>query len=106
MKKLDKNKKICPIKNISWLFNDVYAVHIIKNLLKNKKSRFTDFKNQIENICDATLAKNLKTLEKENIIEKEELKTFPPTTNYYLTNKGKDFSKVLKKIEDYSNRYI
>jgi len=108
MKKVDKKSKTnksCPIENVSWLFNDVYAIHIIKNLLKNKKSRFTNLKTDINNICDETLTKNLKTLEKEGIIEKEKLNTFPPTTNYFLTKKGKDFSKVLKKIEDYSIKY-
>lgn len=103
--KVKKNNKDCPIENVSWLFQDVYAVHIIKNLLENKKNRFSSLRGEIKNICDATLSKNLKTLEKEEIIEKEILKTFPPTTNYFLTKKGKDFSKVLKKIEDYSSKY-
>ena len=98
-------KQICPIENVSWLFHDVYTIHIIKSLLSKKKIRFTEFKSQIANICDETLTKNLKTLQKENIVEKEVLKTFPPTTNYYLTQKGKDFSKVLKKIEDYSKKH-
>ena len=99
-------KSSCPIENVSWLFHDVYTIHIIKTLLANKKVRFTEFKSNIDNICDETLTKNLKTLKKEGIIEKENLKTFPPTTNYYLTQKGKEFSKVLKKIEDYSKKYF
>ena len=108
MKKTVKKKiqrEICPIERIAWLFQDVYAIHIIKNLLQNKKSRFTNLKENINNICDATLTKNLKILEKEGIIEKETLKTFPPTTNYFLTKKGKAFSKVLKNIENYSIQY-
>ncbi|MEI6352481.1 MAG: helix-turn-helix domain-containing protein [Candidatus Nomurabacteria bacterium] len=108
MKKTVKNNKSksCPIENVSWLFHDIYTIHIIKTLLNKKKIRFTEFKFEIKDICDATLTKNLKTLEKEKIIEKETLKTFPPTTNYYLTKKGKDFSKVLKNIENYSKKYI
>lgn len=104
--KKSKSIKTCPIENVSWLFHDVYTIHIIKNLLQKKKNRFTNLKSEVNNICDATLAKILKTLEKEGIIEKEELKTFPPTINYSLTKKGKDFSKVLKKLEDYSKKYI
>ena len=104
--KSKKKKEICPIENVSWLFRDIYTIHIIKTLLANKKVRFTEFKSEIKNICDETLNKNLKTLEKEEIIQKEKLKTFPPTTNYYLTEKGKEFSKVLKNIENYSKKYL
>lgn len=105
VKKVEKAKS-CPIENVSWLFHDVYTIHIIKNLIQKKKTRFTSLKSDIPNICDATLAKILKTLEKEEIIEKEELKTFPPTVNYNLTKKGKDFGNVLKNIENYSKKYI
>ena len=105
VKKINKEES-CPIENVSWLFHDVYTIHIIKNLLQKKKNRFTNLKSEIVNICDGTLAKILKTLEKENIIKKEELNTFPPTVNYSLTKKGKDFSKVLKNIENYSKKYI
>lgn len=104
--KKSKKGEICPIENVSWLFHDIYTIHIIKMLLANKKVRFTEFKSQIKDICDETLTKNLKTLEKEEIIKKEKLKTFPPTTNYSLTKKGKDFSKVLKNIENYSKKYF
>jgi DNA-binding HxlR family transcriptional regulator len=104
--KSKRKKEVCPIENVSWLFHDVYTIHIIKTLLAKKKIRFTQFKSEIKNICDETLTKNLKTLLKEEIIEKEVLKTFPPTTNYYLTQKGKEFSKVLNKIEDYSKKYF
>lgn len=104
--KVNKKVKSCPIENVSWLFQDIYAIHIIKILLNNKKVRFTEFKSNIKNICDETLTKNLKTLQKENLVEKEILKTFPPTANYYLTKKGKDFSKVLNNIENYSKKYL
>jgi hypothetical protein len=111
MKKIVKAKKkrvkkpVCHIENLSWLFQDVYAIHIIKNLLKNKENYFVNFKEEIKDLCDATLSKNLKTLLKEDIIEKEELKTFPRTVKYSLTKKGKGFLKILNQIEAFSKKY-
>lgn len=99
------SKEKCLIQNIHWFFDNIYNIYIIKNLMENKVNRFSCFKKEINNICDATLAKNLKILESEDIIKKEVLKTFPPTTNYYLTQKGKELKKILTSIEKYSTKY-
>lgn len=98
--KNQKNKKEnSKIKNIEWLFNNVYYIYIIKNLLEKKENKFSILEKEIHGISTATLSKNLKKLEKEKIIKKEILKTFPRCTNYKISKKGKKFLKIIKEIE-------
>jgi len=73
--------------------------------LTKKENNFVNLKEDIKGLCDATLSKNLKTLLKEGVLEKEELKTFPRTVKYSLTKKGKDFLKILRQIETFSKKY-
>ncbi len=69
-------------------------------LASKEKARYSDIKKQKYVIGDRTLSHILKELQKQNIIERKVLSTFPISTNYSLTEKGKTVAKCLKELKE------
>ena len=78
------------IKSISnkWTF------YILKDLFLGKK-RFTQFQENRPNLDNKTLTRCLKSMEKNNLIEKT---VKNKETEYYLTPKGMKLNKVLYEL--------
>ena len=78
------------IKSISnkWTF------YILKDLFLGKK-RFTQFQENRPNLDNKSLARCLKSMEKNNLIEKTVKNN---ETEYYLTPKGMKLNKVLYEL--------
>ena len=78
------------IKSISnkWTF------YILKDLFLGKK-RFTQFQENRQNLDNKSLARCLKSMEKNNLIEKTVKNN---ETEYYLTPKGMKLNKVLYEL--------
>ena len=78
------------IKSISnkWTF------YILKDLFLGKK-RFTQFQENRPNLDNKTLTRCLKSMEKNNLIEKTVKNN---ETEYYLTPKGMKLNKVLYEL--------
>ena len=78
------------IKSISnkWTF------YILKDLFLGKK-RFTQFQENRPNLDNKSLARCLKSMEKNNLIEK---KINTHETEYFLTSKGMKLNKVLYEL--------
>ena len=55
--------KSCPIDNSLRIFGQKYALHIIRNLLLLKQSKFGQFLKSIEGINSKTLSIRLRELE-------------------------------------------
>ena len=78
------------IKSISnkWTF------YILKDLFLGKK-RFTQFQENRPNLDNKSLARCLKSMENNNLIEK---KINTHETEYFLTSKGMKLNKVLYEL--------
>ena len=78
------------IKSISnkWVF------YILKDLFLGKK-RFTQFQKNRPNLDNKSLTRCLKSMEKNNLIEKNVKNN---ETEYYLTPKGMKLNKVLYEL--------
>lgn len=95
----ENNHKYCPIARVAILLSDPWTMLIIRDLLKNKRMRFSDLENSLSGISTRTLTKKIKKLEEDNIIKKE-------NHLYYLTKKGLALDKIIMSMLKYGKKYF
>ena len=69
-------------------------------LASREKARYSDIKKQKYVVGDRTLSRTLKELQRQDIIRREVLSTFPISTSYSLTEKGKAVARCLNELKD------
>ncbi len=76
----------------------IYKKWVVEILFKIKGQRFGEIKKEIPRITPKVLSLKLKELEKAKLIKKKiNTSQFPIKCNYFLTKKGEDFIKIIKK---------
>lgn len=73
--------------------------------LYNSPKRFLELQRLICGISPKVLTDNLKDLEDAKLITKIVYPEIPPKVEYHLTTMGSDFTKSIKTIEEWSEKY-
>lgn len=73
--------------------------------LYNEPKRFLELQRITKGISQKVLNEKLKELENDELISKIIYAEIPPKVEYYLTDKGKELTKIIKEIEDWSIKY-
>lgn len=79
---------------------------IILHLIQEAPVRFNTLHRQISGISQATLAKQLRQLEEDGLIERKVYAQVPPKVEYQLSELGKEFIVVLDAIHLFGQKYI
>ena len=87
----------CPVDKVVSIFNKKWTIQIIRDMFFGKK-RFKDFQEDKPGLSNKVLSNCLKDLEDNGIIRKEIINKSPNTTEYYLTEKGKDLNKIIYEM--------
>lgn len=74
------------------------AAEVILFLASVEKARYSDIKKQEYVVGDRSLSRILKELQKRGLIHREALPTYPISTSYSLTDKGKHVAKLLNEL--------
>ena len=90
---MSKNISNKPLKKLLHLVNNKFKFEIIFLLSKNKL-RFGELKTNLESITQQLLAKLLKELERDNIINRRVYDGFPRKVEYSLTLFGRSLQPV------------
>tara|TARA_B110000438_G_scaffold282370_1_gene309371 strand:- start:834 stop:1202 length:369 start_codon:yes stop_codon:yes gene_type:complete len=104
-KKLVKFK---PLKKILFFLDNKYKFEIIY-YLSVKKMRFGEIRECLETITQQLLTKQLKDMEKNNLILRKEYNQFPKKVEYSLTTLGKSlepFVNLMQKWEKDNSKKI
>lgn len=75
------------------------AAEVILFLASMEKARYSDIKKQKYVVGDRSLSRILKELQKQGLILREALPTYPISTTYSLTDKGKLVAKLLNELK-------
>lgn len=71
---------------------------ILYCLMEFEVVRFNELKRYLKNISDKTLSNNLKELEKDHLIIRNEYPQIPPKVEYSLSSRGKSLMEVLDQL--------
>ena len=86
---------VCPFVTAQRLLQGKWAIILLHQLYDGTKR-----------ITHATLASQLKALEKDGLITRHVYAEVPPRVEYTLTDMGRRFGPVLSSIETWGNEYI
>ena len=94
----------CPVEYTVSIISDKRKVLIIRDLLEKEK-RYSELMKSVVGISDKVLAKNLRELEQDGIINRKVYAVVPPKVEYSLTEKGQELKQILKEMEKFGLKY-
>jgi len=97
--------KACPIDTSLKLLGQRYTLHIMRNMILLKQTRFNQFLHSIEGINTKTLSIRLQQLEEYSLVERKVIPGKPSHTEYYPTEKGMAVQRILAEIASFSIKY-
>ena len=94
----------CPVEYTVSIISDKWKVLIIRDLLEKEK-RYSELMKSVVGISYKVLAKNLRELEQDGIINRKVYAVVPPKVEYSLTEKGQELTQILKEMEKFGLKY-
>jgi len=101
---MKKDTAPCPIEKVVDLLGDNCSILIVRDLLEGPK-RFSELECSLSG-STRTLAKKLKHLEKEGLVNRKKLAPSSTYEAYQLTKKGAAFEKVADAMRLYGKKYL
>ena len=96
---------VTKIDNSIDILSRKFTLHILRNMILLKQSRFREFVHSIEGISTKTLSIRLKEMEEEGLINRLVVSSRPVQTEYHLTEKGKMIGPMLELLAEFSMRH-
>jgi len=93
-----KEKTQCPVTATLQLIGGKWKTIILYYLWSGTR-RFGEIAVRIPNISRKVLTDQLKELEADGLILREQYKEIPPRVEYSLTNLGKSLSPIIRELE-------
>ena len=101
---MDDKKFICPIEFTLSVIGGKWKPLIIWRLLINGTLRYGQIKKSMNKITHKMLSQQLKELEADGIINRNEFFEIPPRVEYSLTEKGITLISILRSMVDWGNQ--
>ncbi len=102
--KLEKDIR-CPLEYGLDVFGGKWNSRIICVLAAKETLRYSELRKELSNITDAVLAASLKSLIKNEIVNRKSYDEIPPRVEYSLTEKGVSVVPILQSICRWSGAY-
>ncbi len=96
---------VCPFATAQRLIQGKWAILILHHLHEGTQ-RFNELQRKMPKMTHATLSSQLKQLETEGLVHREEYPQVPPKVEYSLTEIGEKFAPVLESIRVWGMEYI
>lgn len=96
---------ICPYVTSQKLLSGKWSILIIY-YLSGGVLRFGELKRKMQGITQATLTKQLRSLEDSGLIYRHVYPEVPPKVEYSLTEIGREFIPVLDQFKIWGRKYI
>lgn len=95
----------CPYVTAQKLLSGKWSILIIYYLSEGVL-RFGELQRKMQGITQATLTKQLRTLEEYGLINRHVYPEVPPKVEYSLTDIGREFIPVLDQFKVWGEKYI
>lgn len=95
----------CPVTALLNLIGGKWKP-VILYCLRNETRRFGEIAARIPNISRKVLTEQLKELEEDGLVARQQFKVTPPRVDYSLTELGKSLSPVLHEMEKWGTEKL
>jgi len=104
--KAQKSAKMvsCPTETTLDVISGRWKVMVIYWLLQGER-RFNQLQRDLAGITHRTLAKQLKEMEADGLVERRDHGEIPPRVDYRLTPLGRSLEPVLMAMDDWAQKY-
>jgi DNA-binding HxlR family transcriptional regulator len=93
-------KAILPVRDALEILSGKWKLPILISLSFGNK-RFKQMANEIPNITDRMLSKELRDLEVNQLIKRTVYDSFPVVVEYSMTNYGQSLEKVIEELHNW-----
>ena len=80
------------------LIQGKYKMVILYCLMEFQPVRFNELRRYLKTVSDKTLSRNLKELERDQLILRQEYPQIPPREEYRLSERGLSLMKILDQL--------
>ncbi len=96
----------CPFRQTLDTLEGKWKFAIIYELLKKDCYRFKELERQIEGITARMLIKELKSLQKSDIVSRKQYPTVPPKVEYSLTAHGATLEPIMASMTEWGKKHL
>lgn len=96
----------CPYVTVQALLSGKWSILILWHLSCEQSMRFGALQRRLHPITQATLTKQLRSLENYGLIHRHVYPEVPPRVEYTLSELGQEFIPVLDSIGHFGKSYI
>ena len=94
----------CPVATTLQLLNSKWKIFILQRLLV-KPFRFNELKKSLAGINHKVLIEQLRQMENDGIILRQDNGTFPRCVEYSLSELGKMMLPIIQSLHDFGTEY-
>ena len=98
-------QKDCPVARGLDVIGEKWSLLILRDLFRKGPLRFQALEEGLAGVAPNTLSARLKALEAQGVIATRLYEAHPPRYEYYLTEKGRALSPVLKALYKWGERH-
>ncbi|MGA2664120.1 MAG: helix-turn-helix domain-containing protein [Nitrososphaerales archaeon] len=95
----------CPVERYLSVFRDGWTLLIMRDLLEGPR-RFNELRRSLTGITAKTLSERLAELRAAGVIDRTVFPEVPAKVVYSLTEKGRDFDRVLREARAWGERWL
>ena len=95
---LTTGKYSCPVEFTQKVIGGKWKPVILWYLATDGIKRYGEIKKKLANVTHKMLSQQLKELELDNLIHREEYRQIPPKVEYWITDKGRTLLPILKMM--------
>jgi DNA-binding HxlR family transcriptional regulator len=105
MKNFESKYGSCSMYYTMSVFEGKWKWIILWELYKAEVIRYNKLKDKLQPIAHKTLSKQLKEMESNNLIHREQYNEVPPKVEYSLTEEGKTLIPILIRMFQWGERH-
>jgi DNA-binding HxlR family transcriptional regulator len=94
----------CPAERAVYFFGGKWKIRILFAIYQNKVLRFGNLRKILSTITQQMLAKQLKELVFDGIINRKVFQVVPPKVEYSLSDFGLQLIPILKSLNEWNNK--
>ncbi|MEM7052282.1 MAG: helix-turn-helix domain-containing protein [Acidobacteriota bacterium] len=105
-KKAIRHEGLCPIERVLSVFAGKWKPAILFALEAEGTLRFNELRRQIPGVSQRMLTQQLRELERDGLVSREQFLEIPPRVEYKLTSLGQSLSPVEAAIDAWGQAHM